>query len=40
MIVVISEKFQVLLQVGRIPEQNLVKKFSANGSDESLNERM
>ena len=40
MIVVISEKFKLLLQVGRIPELSLVKKLAAIGSDESLYEGM
>ena len=41
MMVVIRLKLcEFLLQVSRIPEQCLIKKFTANRSDESLNEGM
>jgi hypothetical protein len=35
--VVIFEKFQLSLEVNRIPEQRLIKKLTTNDSDESIN---
>jgi len=37
-IVVIFEKFQLSLQVNRVPEQRLIKKLTMNGPDQALNE--
>ncbi len=41
MMVVIDLEFcELSLQVDRIPEEDMVKVFTANGTDESFNERM
>ena len=40
MVVIDSEICELSLQVDRIPEEEMVKVFTTNGSDESFNERM
>ena len=39
-VVILSKCFQLSLQIAGIPEEDMVKVFRANGSDESFNERM
>ncbi len=40
MVVIDLEICELSLQVDRIPEEDMVKVFTANGTDESFNERM
>ena len=39
-VVIILERFKLSLQVKRLPDQRLIKKHTANGSDEALYEGM
>jgi hypothetical protein len=37
-VVINLERFKLSLQIDRVPEQRLIKKFTTNGPDEPLNE--
>jgi len=39
-VVVVFENFELPLQIDGIPEEDMVKVFTTNGSDQSFNERM
>jgi hypothetical protein len=37
-IVIISKGFELALQIGSVPEKNMVNEFASGGSDQSLDE--